>query len=51
VEIRINEADLAKLLAAKHHAEKHVTELQQRGTELVMENRELKRRLRELEER
>jgi regulator of replication initiation timing len=50
-EIRINEADLARLLAEKHQAERHVTELQERGTELVLENRELKRRLRELEER
>jgi len=48
--IRVSEEDFARLLQEKHQAEAHVTELQARGTELVMENRELKRRLREQEE-
>jgi regulator of replication initiation timing len=48
--IRVAEEDFARLLREKHQAEAHVTELQERGTELVLENRELKRRLRELEE-
>jgi hypothetical protein len=49
--IRVSEEDLARLLREKHQAEEHVTELQTRGTELVMELRALKRKLRELEER
>lgn len=45
--IRISKKDLLKLLADNEHYQKQITELQARGTELVTENRELKRQLAE----
>lgn len=43
--IRISKKDLLKLLADNEHYQKQITELQTRGTELLLENRELKKQL------
>ncbi|CAM6004245.1 unnamed protein product [Sphagnum balticum] len=40
--VSITEEDLLRLLADNAHMRKQVTELQNRGTELLIENRELK---------
>jgi len=45
MEIRINEEDFLKLLEELKHNRKQVTELQERGTQLLLENRELKQLL------
>ncbi len=45
--VRISKKDLLKLLSDNEHYQKQITELQTRGTELVTENRELKRQLAE----
>jgi len=39
----VNDSDLAKLIAERDHLRKQVTGLQERCTELVMENRELRK--------
>ena len=43
--VRISKKDLLKLLADNEHLQKQVTELQTRGTELVTENRDLRKQL------
>lgn len=46
--IGIEDVYLRNLLNSRHQANQHVTELQERGTELLLENRALKRSLAEL---
>lgn len=47
MEIRINEEDFIKLLEELKRKRAQVTELQERCTSLVLENRSLKERLRQ----
>lgn len=48
--ITIDEESLRRLLNDNDHMRKQVTELQQRGTELLMENRDLKKEVTKLQD-
>jgi hypothetical protein len=43
--IRISKRDLRQLLSDNEHYQKQITELQTRNTELLLENRELKKQV------
>lgn len=48
--VRISQKDLLKLLAEHEHMTNQITELQTRGTELITENRDLKKQIQDLEQ-